>query len=318
MSRVRENTASSESISHLKRAWVAQVPLGGGKKRIVGYFATKQEAIVAKNKALQEIEQLKRLKNSRQTLEQYLEYWFEHVHRLPIKLSTYVQHRSILKCHILPALGNIPMQKLTARDVQQLISRLQERLSPGRVRTIHALLRQALEHAVNEDLLNNNVCDRVTLPRLETKERSVLTQAQAQQLIQTARDSDLEALFIVALTTGLRHGELRALKWQQIDFEQRKLHVRHSAGDIDGYGTVESEPKSHKGRRTIVLHTLVVETLQRHRLNQLKHRLQIGNTWRDLNLVFPSRTGNYFCKNTLYRNFAKMLSNAGLPPMRIS
>lgn len=312
-----EGSVFERKTGDRNKPWVAQVSLGQGQKRTVGYYSTKPEAIAAKNKALQEIEQLKRVKNSRQTLGQYLEYWFEHVHRLPIRLSTYVQHRSILKCHILPTLGNIPMQKLTTRDVQQLVSKLQERLSAGRVRTIYTLLHQALEHAINEDLLSNNVCDRVTLPRLETAERSVLTQKQAQQFVEAAKDSDLEALFIVALTSGLRHGELRALKWQQIDFEQGKLHVRHSAGDIDGYGTVESEPKSNNGRRTIVLHVFVVETLKRHRLNQLECKRQAGSAWKDLDLVFPSRTGNYFCKNTLYRNFAKTLNKAGLPPMRV-
>lgn len=222
-----EGSVFERKTGDRNKPWVAQVPLGGGQKRTVGYYETKQEAIVAKNKALQEIEQLKRVKSSRQTSEQYLEYWFEHVHRLPIRLSTYIQHRSILKCHILPVLGNIPLQKLTARDIQQFISKLQGHLSAGRVRTIHALLHQALEHAVHEDLLNSNVCDRVTLPRLETKERTVLSQHQAQLFLQAARDNDLEVLFIVALTTGLRHGELRALKWQHIDFEQGKLHVRH-------------------------------------------------------------------------------------------
>lgn len=312
-----EGSVFERKTGDRNKPWVAQVSLGQGQKRIVGYYATKQEAIAAKNKALQEIEQLKRVKNSRQTLRVYLEYWFEHVHRLPIRLSTYVQHRSILKCHILPALGDLPLQKLTARDVQQFISKLQEHLSAGRVRTIHALLHQALEHAVNEDLLNANVCDRVTLPRLETKERPVLTQQQAQQFVQAARKSDLEALFVVALTTGLRHGELRALRWQQIDFEQGKIHVRRTAGDIDGYGTVESEPKSQKGRRTIIVHAFVLEILKRHRLNQLECRLKAGSAWRDLDLVFPSKTGNYFCKNTLYRNFAKILNKAGLPPMRV-
>lgn len=227
----------------------------------MGYYATKQEAIAAKNKALHEIERLRRVKSSRQTLGEYLEYWLEHVHRLPIRLSTYVQHRSILKCHILPALGNIPLQKLTARDVQQFVSKLQERLSAGRVRTIHTLLHQALEHAVNEDLLSINVCDRVALPRLETREMPALTQRQAQQFVQAAKENNLEALFVVALTTGLRHGELRALKWQQIDFEKGKLHVLRSASDIEGYGTVESEPKSQKGRRIIILHSFVLEIL---------------------------------------------------------
>lgn len=312
-----EGSVFERKTGDRNKPFVAQVPLGEGRKRIVGYYATRAEAVAAKNKALLEINQLKRIKNSRQTVKEYLHYWSEHVDRLSIRLSTYVEHCSMLNCHILPALGHILIQKLTARDVQQLISKLQGRLSAGRVRTIHALLHKALKHAVNEDILETNVCDRVTLPRLDTKERPVLSLQQAQQLVQAIRDHQLEALLIVALTTGLRHGELRALKWQDIDFEQQEIHVRHSASEIRGYGTVESEPKSRKSRRTVALHAFVVETLKSHRVAQLEFRLKAGGRWRDLNLVFPSSTGNYFVKNTIYRNFYTILHDAGLPQMHL-
>lgn len=299
------------------KPFVAQVSLGDGRKKVVGYYATRQEAMVAKNKALQEIEQLKRMKTSRQTLGEYLEYWFEHVHRLSVRLSTYVQHRSILDSHILPALGHIPIQKLTARDVQQFVSRLQDHLVAGRVKSIYTLLHKALRHAVNEDILASNVCDRVILPREETSERPVLNPSQAQKLVQAAKGSQFETLLIVALTTGLRHGELRALKWQDIDFDREELSVRHSASHICGYGTVESEPKSRRSRRVIALPAFALDALKNHRVNQLEQRLKAGSRWKERNLVFPSSTGNYFVKNTLYRNFYALLDQAALPHIRL-
>lgn len=312
-----EGTVFERTGGDRQKPWVAQISVGGGQRRTVGYYATKQEAVAAKNKALHEIERIKRVRSSRQTLEDYLQYWFEHVHRLPIKLSSYVQHRSILHCHILPALGHIPLQKLTVRDVQQFVSQLQEELSAGRVRTVYNLLHKALKHAVNEDLLMSNVCEKVTLPRLETSERPVLTPLQAQQLVQAVKDHQLEALFVVALTTGLRHGELRALKWRDLDLDQKALHVRHSASEISGYGTVESEPKSRKSRRTVALHDFVIEVLKNHRIAQLELRLKVGRAWRDLDLVFPSKTGYYFSKGTIYRNFYMILKDADLPKIRL-
>src|SRR5260370_29008594 len=107
---------------------------------------------------------------------------------------------------------NIPIQKLTVRDVQQFVSKLQGSLSAVHVRNVHGLLHKALKNAVRENLLRENVCDRVTLPRIETLERKALTQSQAQQLIRAAKGSTIEVLLIVALTTGLRLGELRALR----------------------------------------------------------------------------------------------------------
>ena len=227
------------------------------------------------------------------------------------------QTRTMIRCHILPALGNIPIQKLTVRDVQRFVSKLQGTLSPVHVRNIHGILHKALKKAVSEDMLRENVCDRVTLPRLETNEMRALTQMQAQQLLQAARGSDWEALLIVALTTGLRHGELRALKWSDVDLDKGELHVQHTAGRVPGYGYIESEPKSKKSRRTVALHAFVIEILKSHRIAQLEQRLKVGGTWQDLNLVFPSKTGNYFHKGTLYRNFHKILAKAGLPLMRI-
>jgi integrase len=299
------------------KPWVAQIPLGRGKKQTVGYYATKQEAVVAKNKALQDIEQLQRVKNSRQTLGEYLEYWLEHVHRLSVRLSTYVQNRALLKLHLIPALGNVPLQKLTARDVQQLYSKLQERLSAGRVKNLHVLLHKALKHAMEDNLVRENVCDRVTLPRMETDERPVLTQAQARLLVQAAKETRLETLLTVVVTTGMRHGELRALRWQDVDLDKKEIHVRYSSGWVPGYGNVQSEPKTKKGRRTIALHPFVVEALRSHRTEQLEQRLKAGAAWQDHDLVFPGRTGNYFNRPTLYKNFHKILAKAGLPRIRL-
>jgi len=299
------------------KPWVAQVPLGRGKKRTVGYYASKQEAITAKNKALHDLEQLKRVKSSRQTLGEYLEYWLEHVQRLSVKLSTYVQNRIVLKCHILPTLGNIPIQKLAVRDVQQFYSKLLVTLSAGRVRNVHAILHKALKNAVRENLLRENVCDRVTLPRRNTPERRSLTQDQAQKLVEAAKESKFEALLIVALTTGLRHGELRALTWHDVDLEKGEVHVRRSVLALEGHGNVESEPKTRGSRRTVALHAFVIDVLKNHRLALLEVRLKIGSGWVDRDLVFPNRIGDYFNKGTLYSNFHKLLAQAGLPRMRI-
>ncbi len=312
-----EGSVFERKTGDRNKPWVAQVPLGQGKKRIVGYYSSKQEAILAKNKALQEIEQLKRVKNSRQTLGEYLEYWLEHVQRLSVKLSTYIQNRIVFDLHILPALGSIPIQKLTVRDVQQHYSKLLETLSAGRVRNVHAILHKALKNAVRENVLRENVCDRVTLPRRNTPERRALTQDQAQKLIEAAKESKLEALLIVALTSGLRHGELRALTWSAVDLDKGEVHVRCSVLSLQGYGNVESEPKTRGSRRTVALHAFVIDVLKKHRVSLLETKLRMGSSWVDRDLVFPNRIGDYFNKGTLYSNFHKILARADLPQMRI-
>lgn len=313
-----EGSVFERKTGDRNKPWVAQIPLGRGKYQTVGYYVTKQEALAAKNKALREIEQAKRVKKSRQTLGEYLEYWLENVHRLSVRLSTFVQNRALLELHVFPALGKIPLQDLTARGVQQLYSKLQGHLSAGRVKNLHVLLHKALKHAMlQDDLLRENVCDRVTLPRQETEEKPALTPTQAQQLIQAAKENLLETLLIVAITTGMRHGELRALRWQDVDVDKKEIHVRYSSGRVAGYGNVQSEPKSKKGRRTIAVHAFVIDALKSHRVAQLEQRPNAGSIWQDRDLVFPGKTGNCFNRVTLYKNFDIILAKAGLPKIRI-
>ena len=114
---------------------------------------------------------------------------------------------------------------------------------------------------------------------------------QVHRLLEAAKGHPQEALFILALATGMRRGEVLALKWQDINFEQGMLQVRRIFTRAPGNRYIEAEPKTEKSRRSIMLASFTVEALRRHRVKQLETKLQMGTAWQEHDLVFCTSLG---------------------------
>ena len=153
-------------------------------------------------------------------------------------------------------------------------SPLREGLSATSVNVLHAVLHKAFDHAVRLNLLPRNICDVVSPPRTEEHEITALSLEQVQQLLAAAQDHHLEALFVLALMTGMRRGELLALKWQDVNFAESTLYVRRACIEVTGRGIIETEPKTAKGRRSIHLPPLAIRSLKKHRAHQEEVRRQ--------------------------------------------
>jgi integrase len=297
--------------------WVGSISLeDGGRKYLYG--KTRKEVYDKLQKALQEQQQGTLPTGPKQTLRQYLEYWLEELHKPTIRLSSYVKYRRLIHIHILPALGQVPLQKLAPQQVQSFYKQKSDAgLSPKMVNSIHGVLHKALDHAVRWKLVSGNVCDLVSPPRLVKREIQPLSAEQAKRLLEVARGHRLETLLVLAITTGMRRGELLALRWQDIDFEHHSLQVRRTVDFFAGYGGyVESEPKTAKGRRMIALPPFVIEALRQHRVEQLEVRLKAGADWEEHDLVFTGLRGNYLNPRYILKLFAQVLRGADLPHLR--
>src|SRR6266568_7591336 len=293
--------------------YVAQVRLENGKKK-QSYYKTQKEANVALRKMLHEQEHGTLVTGPNQTLKVYLDQWLEQVHKPAIRTSTYYMYRTILDKHIIPSLGHIRLQRLTPQQVQAFYaSKLNEGLSQKRVKSIHAVLHKALENAVKWNLVGRNVCDLVNPPIPKRHEIQPLTWEQAQRLLKAAHDHKLEALLTVAITTGMRRGELLGLHWQDIDFKTRSLYVRRSVNRIGKFGIVESEPKTQRSRRKITLPAFVIDTLKQHREHQKQVREKAGSQWREMYIVFCNVYGGYLEPSNLHEAFKRFLESAELP-----
>jgi integrase len=290
------------------------LPDGG---RISRYAKTQTEAEKLLRTLLVERDRGQLVAAPNQTLADYLAAWLRDVVTPTVRESTAARYGQIVRHHLAPSLGRHRLDRLTAPVVAAHYRKLGESLSPAMVGAVHQVLHRALEHAVRWELVPRNVCDLVDPPRAVSPEMRALSPVEARRLLEAATGDPLEALYVLALTTGMRQGELLGLRWADLDLDSGVLDVRRTLSRVQGAGFVESAPKTAKGRRTIALTPLAVDALGRHRVAQAEARLLAGDSWADRDLVFCTRGGTPIeAQNLRARSFAPLLSAAGLPAIR--
>jgi integrase len=285
-------------------------------KRKYFYGKTHKEVQDKLNKAKYELKQGMLATGPQRTLKVHLEQWVEQVVKLTKRPNTYKGYHSVIYRHLIPSLGYLKLQKLTIGHLQAFYAEKSETLKPSYLVFINAALSGALEDALKQGFVARNVAKLVDLPSIVRYEGQVLTVEQARKLLEVARGSRLDALLLVAITTGMRRGELVALRWSDIDLEKGVLQVRHNLTWVRGMGYVEGEPKTKAGRRKIALSSAVIGVLKEHRVGQEEVRVKMGDRWKEKGLVFCSAYGAYFNPNLVWRAFKRLLKAAGLPAVR--
>ncbi len=318
MARKRQARRPGEGTVYQRKdgRWVCEITLEDHNRKQY-YFKTEKEALEKRRTSLNELAQGILATGPQQTVKQYLEYWLEDVYKVSVRPTTFRNCRVLVHKYLIPGLGHIKLQKLTAQHVQSFYARkLREGIKASRVKNIHVALHTALEHARRMKLISINVCADVQLPQPERHEQLPLTPEQARLLLQKVKEHRLEGLLTLALATGMREGELLGLRWSDVDLEKGMLRVARTLTYVPGPGFVEGEPKTAKGKRTILLPQFVIETLKRHRVTQLGKRLAVGAAWVDRDLVFPDDDGDFLFAVKLLRRFYKLLKEIGLPRIR--
>ena len=293
--------------------WCASVDLGrlsGKRRRRVVYGKTKRE-VAEKLFELRKAADAGGLSStSRLTLEQYLERWLERGARPSVRPTTLVNYSSVLRCHVTPRIGSERLTALTPMRVQDLYEDLERDGASARVRRlVHAVLHRALGQAVRWQLIPQNPTDYVTRPSVPRYEARALSTTEVRRLLKTASGDPLEALYVLAVTTGLRQGELFGLRWGDIDLRHRALAVRRAVVECNGQLLV-SEPKSAKGRRRVDLPDLAISAVRAHRgrITGVPH----PERW-----VFPdSRGGALRRQNFTRRSWWPLRERAGLGAVR--
>ncbi|MBO0784046.1 MAG: site-specific integrase, partial [Ktedonobacteraceae bacterium] len=140
------------------------------------------------------------------------------------------------------------------------------------------------------------------------------------QLMHTAQGSPLECMIALAVTTGMRKGELLGLQWSDINWDQQTLQVKRTVTYLQEDGSkarfIETEPKTASSKRTIILPPFVIDLLRSHRARQSQVRWKIGSSWRNQDLVFTNSRGGHYYIGVLHQQYEKLLDVAGLPRMR--
>lgn len=305
-------------ISEGRERWVASIKDPDTGKRIERYAKSEKEALQKLEDIKYEIRQSTLATGPQQTVKQFLEDWLEKTQKLNVRRSSYSRQETIIRKHILPAVGHLRLRKLTSLHIRNLYAaKSQEGLKPSTIRSIHAAFRHALADAFRWKLVSQNVCDQVSPPASKKRKAQTLTLAQAIHLLKTCQGDPLEAFVVLALTTGMRHGEMAALRWSDIDFDDRSLKIVRTVQRLGKQGFVEGEPKTRKSEREIMLPQITIDALQRQRVKQQEMRLRAGTRWQEQNLVFCDKRGNFIHAMTTLNRFHRLLDKAGLPRMRI-
>jgi integrase len=296
--------------------WAAGISLGNGRRKHF-YGKTRQEVAQKLTAALKAKQDGLPLPSERQTVRTFLAHWLETV-RPSLRPSTWTRYALDVNSKAIPNLGTLPLGKLGAAHLQRLYAqRLAAGDSPKTVVHLHAVLHRALAHAAQWDMVVRNVADLVSRPRVPKREMTTLNADQVSAFFDALDGERLEALYVLAVSTGMREGELLALRWQDVDLNAASLQVRATLTWGTGGAFSLSEPKTKSSQRQILLTSMEVEKLRQHRRLQAEERLRLGSAWEDLSLVFANEVGRPILpQNLVRRSFRRILDRAGLPHVR--
>ena len=300
--------------------WQGQVPYQDefGRSRRKYVTGKTQRDVKAKFRVVERaVQDGMAIPNERLTVGDWLSEWLKQC-QTSLRASTYVSYESYVRVHLIPSLGNIPIRRLSALDIDRMQQRaLKAGLSARTVELMRSVLRRALAVGLRYDLVSRNVAQLVSAKSGPRYRPTILSADEALYLINGLWEDRLGALFVVAVTTGLRSGELRGLQWQDINLENGVLSVsRTLQKDLAGR-LVLGDPKTDRSRRSLPLAAVAVEALKIHRDRQALGMTWLGEKWLESDFVFTTTTGTPLDGPNLLHRFHRLLLQIGLPKLRL-
>jgi integrase len=300
-------------------SWMARytVQTPSGRKRKVIYAEGYEEARKKLAEAIADRDRGLVHDSGGLTVGEYLGRWLEDSVRGSVRPYTHQTYESLVRLHMNPALGATKLKDLAPAQVQSLYRRkLDEGLAPKTVKYLHTTLHRALKQAVRWGLVPRNAAAAVDPPRASPPEIKPLSPAEARQLLAAAGGDRLEALYLLAVSTGMRQGEILGLGWEDADLDEGVVRVRRTLTLARG-GPRLAEPKTRGSRRQVRLTAGAVEALGRHRERQGAERAAAGDSWNDRGLVFTTTIGTPIRRAKLHRESWKpLLRRAGVRDVR--
>ena len=298
-------------------------PDGKRRRETRTVHGTWQEAQAAWAKRQGEIDAGQATEPSRITLAELAERWLQDVAAIRVQASTMASYEPLLRRHVIPDLGPMKIGKVRSQDLQRYYGRLLKEgradgkpggLSPRSVRAIHGLLREIFGQAVRWGMLPVNPADFADPPEDTAGEMRFWTAEEAGRFLAAIDGHRLWALWLLAIVTGLRQGELLGLRWTDVDLETGALAVRQAMKR--GKGEKYGPPKSKQSRRVISLAQDAVGALRAHAILQKRERLMAGPKWRDAGLVFTTQRGTALSPRNVLRSHVALCKKADVPAIR--
>jgi len=285
----------------------------------------KKDAQRRLNDLLYSLEQGAYVKPSRLTVGEFLEQWLQGYVATNTAPKTRSRYEEIVKLHLIPAFGSLPLLALRPQHIQKYYTKALESgrrdgqggLSPLTVHKHHRVLYEALKHGVRQGILIRNVAEAVEPPHGQSKRPLTLRPSDVQLILNAARETPYYVLFFTKAYTGVRRGELLGLRWCDIDLEEATLSVVQTLQQLRDGTYIFREPKSKLGRRRIALSPSLVVQLWEHRLKQERARKLLGKPLMPTDLVFSHPDGKPFRPNTVSRALQEIAQSIGLKGARL-
>jgi len=300
-------------------------PVTGQRRRTShGSYPTRGEAQTVLRRVLNEMDSGTYIEPTDvSTGDYFLRVWLP-AHRLAVRANTAANYETVILAHIVPALGSVRLQKLTAPMITAFYSQLIEGDGPtGRpqsaksVRNLHVIIHKALKDAVAWGYLVRNPADAAKAPRQgRSKKFSTWTAEQVAQFLDHVGGTEFGVLYMVLATTAVRRSEVLGLRWCDIDSDRGEMSIVQSVVLVSGAATM-SIPKTAGSVRSVSLDAGTVDALRKHRLAAIRHGLATGRTIDSDGLVFVGEDGQLIKPDRITRTFTRLSKEAGLPHIRL-
>ena len=279
---------------------------------------TRKHAEKLLNERLSELNKDEFVEPSKMFFRDFVEHWVENYALGQVKPGTLEDYGGYFKNHLLPAFGEMPLARIGVEDVQGFKSaKLAAGYKPQTVKHLLRLLRQMLNHAVDWNYIRSNPAQKVKNPSVPKTEMDCLTPEEARRFLE-AVPFKWYPFFLAAITTGLRLGELLAMRWENIDWSSDRYFVRETLSRARyGYKGGFSAPKTEGSQTAVDLTSACLQALKVHEVRQITHKLAPGLEYEDHGLIFCNVKGRpYDQKNIVHRQFHTALKDAGLRRIR--
>ncbi len=305
--------------------WQGSITIGrddrGRLIRKYFYGKTRKETSEKLNRAIEELRDNRFInKSDNPTVEQWCHEWLWSYKRNSVKQKTFDQYETILRTHIIPDLGDIRLADLKTMHIQRIINKMHDSgLSHRTIEVMKIVMHAALKQAQRNKLVSENVCENVVLPRKQPKHIRVLNEDEQTKLIAALKDNYIGRGLLFALYTGMRRGEVLALKWSDYDKNEKTISITKALSRVrtynkDGNKTMltVTTPKTDTSIRTVPLIDKAVELLAEHKRKQERYMELVGDYYTDNDLIFSSSRGDYLDPGNFNRKLNKTVKKIGI------
>lgn len=314
---------SMKASARKKRGkWVAHVEIGfdSNGKRIqitkVPNENSKQVAQELANELMADYMKGTFYKGKNTSLGEFLSEWLE-VYKSEVEYNTYRSYESFVRLYINPNIGSIRLDKLQSNDIQNFYNNIRDNssISPTTIRRMHSTLHNALDFALQRDLIPRNVSEKVSLPRQKRFRPNTITEEQLISIIKATKETEIYIPVLIAALTGMRRGEVAGLKWENINFDSKTISIKHSLQRRKCTGLVLKQPKTEDSYRTIKMNDTLYSVLIKHKSRQGELSQYNPNEFNN-GFVCTFNDGRPIDPDYITKRFNKILKKIDVPHIR--